>query len=90
MRRRNFIKPEQFPYRTHVDDWYDAGEFARILDRALGLAERWSEARVIWEDLFEEDPELDYFGELLSVITSYSIHYTKLYEAVMMRSVVVF
>ena len=35
IRRRNFIRPEQFPYRTHVDDWYDAGEFARMLDRVL-------------------------------------------------------
>jgi len=35
IRRRNFIRPEQFPYRTHMDDWYDAGEFARMLERAL-------------------------------------------------------
>jgi carbon-monoxide dehydrogenase large subunit len=35
IRRRNFIRPEQFPYRTHLDDWYDAGEFARMLERAL-------------------------------------------------------
>lgn len=35
IRRRNFIRPEQFPYRTHLEDWYDAGEFARILDRVL-------------------------------------------------------
>jgi carbon-monoxide dehydrogenase large subunit len=39
IRRRNFIRPEQFPYRTHVDDWYDAGEFARVLDRALAAAD---------------------------------------------------
>jgi len=41
IRRRNFIRPEQFPYRTHVDDWYDAGEFERMLDRALAEAD-WS------------------------------------------------
>jgi carbon-monoxide dehydrogenase large subunit len=35
IRRRNFIRPEQFPYRTHMDDWYDAGEFARLLERVL-------------------------------------------------------
>ncbi len=51
IRRRNFIRPDQFPYRTHLDDWYDAGEFARILDRALaesdwsGFAARRDEAR---------------------------------------------
>ena len=39
IRRRNFIKPEQFPYRTHVDDWYDAGEFSRVLDQALAAAD---------------------------------------------------
>src|SRR5436190_1097760 len=39
IRRRNFIRPEQFPYKTHVDDWYDAGEFARVLDRALASAD---------------------------------------------------
>jgi carbon-monoxide dehydrogenase large subunit len=39
IRRRNFIRPEQFPYKTHVDDWYDAGEFARVLDRALAAAD---------------------------------------------------
>jgi carbon-monoxide dehydrogenase large subunit len=41
IRRRNFIQPGQFPYRTHLDDWYDAGEFARILDRALAESD-WS------------------------------------------------
>ena len=41
IRRRNFIRPEQFPYHTHADDWYDAGEFARVLDRALIEAD-WS------------------------------------------------
>jgi carbon-monoxide dehydrogenase large subunit len=41
IRRRNFIQPGQFPYRTHLDDWYDAGEFARILDHALAESD-WS------------------------------------------------
>jgi carbon-monoxide dehydrogenase large subunit len=51
IRRRNFIRPEQFPYRTHLDEWYDAGEFARILERALaesdwnGFAARREQAR---------------------------------------------
>jgi len=35
MRRRNFIRPDQFPYQTHLGDTYDAGEFSRILDRVL-------------------------------------------------------
>ncbi|MGH8704959.1 MAG: xanthine dehydrogenase family protein molybdopterin-binding subunit, partial [Burkholderiales bacterium] len=46
MRRRNFIRPEQFPYRTHLDDWYDTGEFARLLERALAESDwRGFEAR---------------------------------------------
>jgi carbon-monoxide dehydrogenase large subunit len=39
IRRRNFIRPDQFPYRTHMDDWYDAGEFARILEQVLAAAD---------------------------------------------------
>jgi carbon-monoxide dehydrogenase large subunit len=35
IRRRNFIRREQFPYRTHLDDWYDGGEFAKILEQVL-------------------------------------------------------
>jgi carbon-monoxide dehydrogenase large subunit len=39
IRRRNFIRPAQFPYRTHLGDTYDVGEFARILEQVLALAE---------------------------------------------------
>jgi len=35
IRRRNLIEPHAFPYRTHLGDVYDAGEFARILDRVV-------------------------------------------------------
>src|SRR5262249_44591897 len=42
IRRRNFIQPDQFPYRTHLDDWYDGGEFAKILQEALRVS-RWDE-----------------------------------------------
>src|SRR3954470_21775395 len=33
VRRRNFIRPEQFPYRTHVGDTYDVGNFGAVLDK---------------------------------------------------------
>ncbi len=36
IRRRNLIAPQAFPYRTHLGDVYDAGEFERILDRVVG------------------------------------------------------
>src|SRR3954470_3212167 len=35
VRRRNFIRPEQFPYRTHVGDTYDVGNFGAVLDKLL-------------------------------------------------------
>jgi carbon-monoxide dehydrogenase large subunit len=39
IRRRNFIAPSAFPYQTHMGDTYDAGEFARILDRVLAFSD---------------------------------------------------
>ena len=41
LRRRNFIRPDQFPYTTHLGDTYDVGDFGRVLDGALALAD-WS------------------------------------------------
>ncbi|MSP98622.1 MAG: xanthine dehydrogenase family protein molybdopterin-binding subunit [Betaproteobacteria bacterium] len=35
IRRRNLIAPARFPYRTHLGEVYDAGEFAHVLERAL-------------------------------------------------------
>ena len=35
IRRRNFIAPDKFPYKTHLGDTYDVGEFSRILDAVL-------------------------------------------------------
>ena len=35
IRRRNLIPPGKFPYSTHLGEVYDAGEFERILDRAV-------------------------------------------------------
>src|SRR5438034_2927043 len=39
LRRKNFISPQDFPYRTHLGDVYDSGDFARILDQALAAAD---------------------------------------------------
>ncbi len=39
IRRRNFIKPDQFPYKTLVGNTYDTGEFAAHMDQALEEAE---------------------------------------------------
>ncbi|MEX3008098.1 xanthine dehydrogenase family protein molybdopterin-binding subunit [Hoeflea sp. TYP-13] len=40
LRRRNFIKPEQFPYRTAAGRLYDVGEYAGHMDMALKNADR--------------------------------------------------
>jgi aerobic carbon-monoxide dehydrogenase large subunit len=39
IRRRNFIKPEQFPYQTPVALQYDSGNYGKALDEALKLAD---------------------------------------------------
>ncbi len=39
IRRRNFIKPEQMPYKTVTEHVYDSGEFAGHMDQALATAE---------------------------------------------------
>ena len=41
IRRRNYIPPAAFPYRTYLGDVYDGGEFARMLDGVLKAAD-WS------------------------------------------------
>ncbi len=39
IRRRNFIRPQDFPFRTHLGDTYDVGDFGRVLDGALARAD---------------------------------------------------
>ena len=39
LRRRNLLKPEELPYKTHVGETYDSGEFERMLDGALQAAD---------------------------------------------------
>jgi carbon-monoxide dehydrogenase large subunit len=39
LRRRNFIRPDQMPYRTATGELYDVGEFGALLDRALEKAD---------------------------------------------------
>ncbi|MFQ5946995.1 MAG: xanthine dehydrogenase family protein molybdopterin-binding subunit, partial [Anaerolineae bacterium] len=44
VRRRNFIQPHEFPYRTPTGGLYDSGDFPATLDKALALA-RYDELR---------------------------------------------
>lgn len=39
IRRRNFIPPQQMPYRTAIGETYDCGEFEAVMDEALRLAD---------------------------------------------------
>jgi carbon-monoxide dehydrogenase large subunit len=39
LRRRNFIRPEQMPYKNAMGQTYDTGEFEKIMDQALTLAD---------------------------------------------------
>jgi carbon-monoxide dehydrogenase large subunit len=40
LRRRNFIRPEQMPFRTSMGLVYDSGDFAKNLDDALAIADQ--------------------------------------------------
>jgi carbon-monoxide dehydrogenase large subunit len=39
LRRINFIKPEQMPYKSSAGELYDSGEFARLMDAAMKKAD---------------------------------------------------
>jgi len=42
IRRRNFIQPNQFPYRTLTGGLYDSGNYEAVLDKALELSDYWA------------------------------------------------
>ena len=39
VRQRNFVRPEQFPYKTPVGSTYDSGDYELALGRALEIAD---------------------------------------------------
>lgn len=39
LRRRNFIRPEEFPFKTALGALYDSGRYAEIMDAAIGRAD---------------------------------------------------
>ncbi|WP_439141858.1 xanthine dehydrogenase family protein molybdopterin-binding subunit [Pseudooctadecabacter sp.] len=39
LRRRNFIRPDQFPYMSATGQPYDVGDFDRVLTRVMGQAD---------------------------------------------------
>ena len=46
LRRKNFIRPDAFPYKTHMGAVYDSGDYEKALDHALHVAD--------WEGLQRE------------------------------------
>ena len=38
LRRRNFVQPDQFPYKIPTGNIYDSGDYEAVLDRALEIA----------------------------------------------------
>ncbi len=59
LRRRNFIQPEQFPYRSAVGWEYDSGDYPRALDLAL--------EQLGYEQLHREQKERWAKGELMGI-----------------------
>jgi carbon-monoxide dehydrogenase large subunit len=59
IRRKNFIRPEQFPYRTGVGVEYDSGDYEKSLSEALRLSS--------YDDLIRYRDEARARGELVGV-----------------------
>ena len=59
IRRKNFIQPEQFPYKTAVGVEYDSGDYEKSLDEALRLSN--------YDDLIRQRDEARGQGKLAGV-----------------------
>jgi carbon-monoxide dehydrogenase large subunit len=59
IRRKNFIRPEQFPYRTGVNVEYDSGDYEKSLAEALHLSD--------YDNLIRARDEARKRGELVGV-----------------------
>jgi carbon-monoxide dehydrogenase large subunit len=59
IRRKNFIRPEEFPYQTAMGVTYDSGDYEKALDRALELAG--------YDDLLRQRDERRARGELVGI-----------------------
>jgi carbon-monoxide dehydrogenase large subunit len=59
IRRKNFIRPEQFPYKTAVGVEYDSGDYFKSLDEAIKIAN--------YQDLLRQRDERRGRGEIVGV-----------------------
>jgi carbon-monoxide dehydrogenase large subunit len=65
LRRRNFIQPGQFPYRTATGRSYDSGEYERVMDSAL--------SRAGWADFAERRAASARAGRLRGIGLAYYV-----------------
>src|SRR5499427_5316139 len=59
IRRKNFIRPDQFPYRTGVNIEYDSGDYEKSLAEALRLSD--------YDQMMQQRDEARQRGELVGV-----------------------
>ena len=59
IRRKNFIRPEQFPYKTVVGMEYDSGDYFKSLDEAIKIAN--------YPDLMRQRDERRAHGEIVGI-----------------------
>jgi carbon-monoxide dehydrogenase large subunit len=59
LRRKNFIKKEQFPYKSSLGFTYDSGDYHQTLDKAL--------EKIGYKDLLKEQAEKRARGELMGI-----------------------
>ena len=63
LRRRNLLRPEQFPYTSRTGWTYDSGDYERTLDEALRIAD--------YDGLRREQAERRARGELMGIGVSF-------------------
>jgi carbon-monoxide dehydrogenase large subunit len=59
LRRKNFVRKEQFPYKSVLGFTYDSGDYHQTLDKALGI--------VGYTELLKEQAEKRARGELMGI-----------------------
>jgi carbon-monoxide dehydrogenase large subunit len=59
LRRKNFIRKDQFPYPSVLGFTYDSGDYAKTLDKAL--------EKIGYQDLLKEQAEKRKKGELMGI-----------------------
>jgi carbon-monoxide dehydrogenase large subunit len=68
LRRRNLLRPDELPYKTHVGETYDSGEFERMLSGALKAAD--------WENFDKRAEESKKRGKLRGRAVSVYLEWT--------------